>query len=128
MLMRLKKQKFSQGVIYLLLVNFINLTANFYTASSIDSSLLNQHDPIDSLAELVLEFVLEMDEETIPDTEVPHEKKKFSDIKLYVWHQVNTSLEFHFSETKPNGYYLNIFESTSLEINSPPPKKVFLFS
>jgi hypothetical protein len=128
MLMRLKRQKFSQGIIYILLVNFINLTANFYTASSIDSPLLNQHDPIDSLAELVLEFVLEMDEETIPDTEVPHEKKKFSDIKLYFLHQLNAILEFQFPVIKPNSYYLNIFESTSLEINSPPPKKVFLFS
>lgn len=124
MLMRLKKHIFSKWLIYLLLVNFINLSANFYSASSFDSLLVDHSDPIDSLAELVLEYVLDMDEQTIPDTEVPHEKKKFSDLKLYVSHQLNPSFEVLFLESKPNSYYLNIFESTSLEINSPPPKRM----
>ncbi len=123
MLMRLQKSIISKFLVYLLLVNFINLTANFYHASVMDSSLLAHHDPIDSLAELVLEFVLDMDEETIPDTEVPHEKKKFTDIKLHFEKEelklqivsLCTSLTF-------TDFYSNIFESIKGDVFSPPPQ------
>lgn len=123
MLMRLQKSIISKFLVYLLLVNFINLTANFYHASVMDSSLLAHHDPIDSLAELVLEFVLDMDEETIPDTEVPHEKKKFTDIKL---HFEREELELHVDS--PNisityhDFYSTIFESIKGDVYSPPPQ------
>ncbi|TVP53736.1 MAG: hypothetical protein EA341_00690 [Mongoliibacter sp.] len=112
-------------MVYLLLVNFINLSANFYHSSVIDSPLLENHDPIDSLAELVLEYVFEMDDETIPDTEVPHEKKKFSDIKLHLQNEgVALAQDFDDSESSLNTYYLEIFKSISKENDSPPPQLV----
>lgn len=125
MLIRLKKNIICRGLVYLLLVNFINLSANFYHSSVIDSPLLEHHDPIDSLAELLLEYVLEMDDETIPDTEVPHEKKKFSDIKLHLESQgIKVFQEFGDAERNLNTYYLEIFESITKENDSPPPQLV----
>ncbi|MGY6544696.1 hypothetical protein [Arthrospiribacter ruber] len=115
----------SKLMVYLLLINFINLSANFYHASVIDSPLLEHHDPIDSLAELVLEYVFDMDEETIPDTEVPHEKKKFSDIKLHLEYASVSSLpSFVISLNAVNPHYLAVFESISKENDSPPPRQV----
>ncbi|HSJ69641.1 MAG TPA: hypothetical protein VK921_18305, partial [Anditalea sp.] len=71
MIKKIKNSWYWKGLTYLMLVNFINLSANFYHASEIDSLMLKHQDPIDSLAELVLEYVFNMDDETIPDTEVP---------------------------------------------------------
>lgn len=123
MLVRLKRSIISKLTVFILLFNFSNLTANFYHASVMDSPLLRQHDPIDSLAELVLEYILDMDEETIPDTDVPHEKKKISDIKL------NLPLGFLVFSKKINyalsaypDYYFKFFKSLEMEVNSPPPR------
>lgn len=125
MLIRIYRSWMRKVVVYLLLVNFINLTANFYHSSVIDSSLLVNHDPIDSLAELVLEFLFDMDEETIPDTEVPHEKKKFSDIKLHLEAEAfNITIDCQpITQTYPS-YYSKIFQSIKGEVHSPPPQFV----
>lgn len=112
-------------IVYLLLVNFINLTANFYHSSVIDSTLLVNQDPIDSLAELVLEFIFDMDEETIPDTEVPHEKKKFSDIKLHLEADaLNIQIDCQSINQTHASYYPEIFQSIKGEVHSPPPQFV----
>ncbi|WP_235893440.1 hypothetical protein [Litoribacter populi] len=122
-------RKFKSGIwnkvlTFILLVNFVNLSANFYHASEMDSNLLQYQDPIDSLAELVLEYVLEMDDETIPDTEVPHEKRKIADIKL-----LYSAEKISFDQFLPNekivykGHYENFYEDWAFDINSPPPKR-----
>lgn len=109
-------------LVLLTLVNFINLSADFYTPHS----LVNKYqlaDPIDTLAELVLEYFFDMDEETIPDTEVPQEQHKFKDLKLY--HQdINkpSSKKIFVQQQCCNPYYLNLFESIKIETNSPPPR------
>ncbi|PSL07889.1 hypothetical protein [Cecembia rubra] len=125
MLLRLKKSKLSKVIVMALLVNFINLTANFYHASVMDSSLLRHQDPIDSLTELVLEFILEMDEETIPDTEIPHEKKKISDLKFhYLSKNLNSVEKVTFKERTYGEFYANLFESLKKDVNAPPPRMV----
>lgn len=111
--------------VFTLLFNFINLTANFYHASVFDSPLLRHYDPIDSLTELVLEFLLDMDEETIPDTEIPHEKKKISEIKLNLPSKLSPfsknvfTIKFAYPE-----YYLKLFESLEKDVHSPPPRLI----
>jgi len=110
-------------ITFVLLVNFINLSANFYHASEMDSHLLQHQDPIDSLAELVLEYVLDMDEETIPDTEVPHEKRKIADIKLlYTAEKISFSQFLPQTKRSYKGHYENFYEDWAFDINSPPPK------
>ena len=55
------KKGITNTITYLLLINFINLTANFYQLSNLDQTLLKYDDPYDSVAEIVLEYFLEMD-------------------------------------------------------------------
>jgi hypothetical protein len=123
MLIGLKNCWLFRWMVFLLLINFINLSANFYQSSILDSPLLENHDPIDSLAELVLEYMLDMDSETIPDTEVPHEKNKFSDLKLHFQPALIEILQnAGNSIIRPTSIYLFNFYSFMIEINSPPPK------
>jgi hypothetical protein len=123
MLIGLKKSWLFRGMVILLLINFVNLSANFYQSSILDSPLLENHDPIDSLAELVLEYVLDMDNETIPDTEVPHEKNKFSDLKLHFNPALVEILQnIGNSVSKTHSIYLFHFYFFMMEINAPPPK------
>jgi hypothetical protein len=110
-------------ITYLLLVNFVNLSANFYQASVMDSILLENHDPIDSITELVLEYVLEMDDETIPDTEVPHEKRKIVDFKILIEKTSTNFVAVKITFRKDPVFILeDIFENIHLEQSSPPPK------
>ncbi len=120
-----KKTWLSKLIVYLLLVNFINLTANFYQASEMDSTLLQQHDPIDSIAELVLEYIFEMDDETIPDTEVPHEKLKISDIKLIFISNSYTFNRYEGNNLNAINFLYNVpMYGIDGEDVSPPPRLV----
>lgn len=119
----IKNSRLWKGLTYLMLVNFINLSANFYHASEMDSLMLQHQDPIDSLAELVLEYVFEMDDETIPDTEVPHEKRKMADVKqLYFAESFTYQLFGNSQYTRSHSHYENLYQNWSFDINSPPPK------
>jgi hypothetical protein len=119
---RLKKG-IIKGITYVLLVNFINLTANFYQVSSLDHTLLKYDDPYDTVAELVLEYFLDMDEETVPDTELPEDKRKMLDIKTLLCEG-----NFHFLKIslQPNctvsGYASDRYKNIALGKLSPPPK------
>jgi len=121
----IKNSKLWKGLTYLMLVNFINLSANFYHASEMDSLMLQHQDPIDSLAELVLEYVFEMDDETIPDTEIPHEKRKMADVKqLYFAENFTYQLFGYRQYSRYHSHYENFYQNWSFDINSPPPKSV----
>lgn len=123
MLIPLRRYQLFKWITYLLLVNFINLSANFYQASSLDSILFENHDPIDSITELVLEYVLEMDEETIPDTEVPDEKRKIVDFKVLI-ENIGTNIQAPKIPFRKGSFYIleDIFKNIYLEQSSPPPK------
>ncbi|WP_246535383.1 hypothetical protein [Litoribacter ruber] len=124
MIRRLKAGIWYKVLTYMLLVNFVNLSANFYHASEHDSSLLQSQDPIDSLAELMLEYVFDMDDETIPDTEVPHEKRKIADIKLLYTAELIAFDQFLPIVKSPKATpYQNNYKDWANDINSPPPKQ-----
>jgi hypothetical protein len=120
---RLRKKAIIKYITYILLVNFINLTANFYQVSSLDNTLLKNEDPYDSLSELVLEYFLEMDEDTVPDTELPEEKRKIPDIKTFIGLD---TFEFEIRETlciiSVSRFYHDIYKNIALGKISPPPK------
>lgn len=125
MIRGIKRSIVWKGLTYLMLVNFINLSANFYHASEMDSLMLEHEDPIDSIAELVLEYFFEMDDETIPDTEVPHEKRKMGDIKqLYVSPLFSFQLGLPQIKLEYHNRYEASYEPLTYEITSPPPKSV----
>ncbi|WP_373520768.1 hypothetical protein [Aquiflexum sp.] len=121
----MKRYHLLKWINYLLLINFINLSANFYHASAMDSTVLENYDPIDSLTEFVLEYVLEMDDETIPDTEVPHEKRKLIDVKIIL----EKNFTYQIQKSNKNSitksfYYEGVFKEIDLEQSSPPPKLI----
>ncbi len=123
MLTLLKKHKSSKCINFLLLINFINLSANFYQVSETNSSLYSNIDPLDSLAEMVLEYFLEMEDQTIPDTDVPSEERSLLEIKLveparkwiYQLHSIDILNQHAF-------FFTDSFEIFQPDVVSPPPK------
>ena len=115
-----------QIITWVLLLNFINLSANFYHTASWDSVYEIHHDPMDSLSELVLEFFLDMDQETIPDTEVPEQKRKIKDFKVFCHALVfaGTKTVFESGKEKQKSPHAH-FSSIDLDKDSPPPKGFF---
>lgn len=123
MLKRWRIHKFTRLINFILLMNLLNLSASFYQTSDNQSIFTQSEDPLDSIAELVLEYFLEMDDNTVPDTEVPGEKKSFLDLKMHLpnnfWKLNSMRI---ISWLKPITFYTDFFESLSQEIVSPPPK------
>ncbi len=123
MLTLLKTHKLSKFLIFLLLINFINLSANFYQVSKTNASLYSNTDPLDSLAEMVLEYFMEMEDQTIPDTDVPSEERSLLEIKLvepakkwiYQLHPINVLTQHGF-------YFTDSFQIFQPDVVSPPPK------
>jgi hypothetical protein len=118
-----RKKGILSFVTYILLVNFINLTANFYQVSSLDHTLLKYEDPYDSLSELVLEYFLDMDNDTIPDTELPEDKRKILDIKTLIGNET-FQFERHFANIIiiNNIFATDMYKNIVFEKLSPPPK------
>ena len=120
------KKGITNTITYLLLINFINLTANFYQLSNLDQTLLKYDDPYDSVAEIVLEYFLEMDEDTVPDTELPDDKRKILDLK-----SLFSNRKFHFPkmsiryEISCICYFKNLYQDIAAEKLNHPPKSIF---
>jgi hypothetical protein len=123
MIQGIRKHIMFRTLYCLLLLNFINLTANFYQPSSLDSTLLKHHDPIDNLTELIVEFLLGCDDDLIPDTELPVDKRKFFDIQLI---PVTTSILRDNSPgtNQRHQQFRNdgLLSPVDFEITPPPPK------
>lgn len=123
MLGRLRNKDVIKYITYILLVNFINLAANFYQVSSLDKTLLKYEDPYDSLSELVLEYFLEMDEDTIPDTELPEDKRKIQDIKTFLkFDSIQFMVQGPFRIVSVKKFHIENYKNISLKKISPPPK------
>ncbi|MFD2037398.1 hypothetical protein ACFSKL_21555 [Belliella marina] len=123
MFRKLHKNILIKWVNYLLIINFINLTANFYCGTYSNSTDSYYLDPIDTLAEIIVEFIFEMDDEIIPDTEVPNEKRKIKDIKL-AYPEIETKTCIHASLVAND--WINSHDycviGRSKEVCSPPPE------
>jgi hypothetical protein len=123
MLIQLREHKLNKWILYLVLINFINLSANFYESSESNSKLLINYDPLDSLSELMLEYFFEMDEDTIPDTEIPTEERSFLDLKLIAPNQ-DWIYAFNLSRiSEPEMiFYIGLIGNFTRDIVPPPPK------
>ncbi len=123
MISRLKTNVVGRFLCYLLLINFINLSANFYQSSETNSNILRNVDPVDSLTEMVLEYFLDMDENTVPDTEIPTEERSLLDLKM-IGPTNGWSYQCKFKSLfiKPTFFYSPSFGINPPEIISPPPK------
>jgi hypothetical protein len=125
MLKALKKSKIINIITFLLIINFINLTANFYYSGNFNSLEQNINDPIDTLAEIVVEFIFEMDDQIIPDTEVPFEKKKIPDIKLaFTRNEIKINCYFTFELNKWRNFS-EVSLNTGIDNKDSPPPEIF---
>ncbi|AFL85939.1 hypothetical protein Belba_3437 [Belliella baltica DSM 15883] len=118
-----RKSKIINLITLVLIINFINLTANFYHPLHLNSVEQNLIDPIDTLAEIVVEFIFEMDNQIIPDTEVPNEKRKIPDIKL-VFTKTEVKLVSFFTLKSNKWEVFNDFTLTTgiKKVSTPPPE------
>jgi hypothetical protein len=124
MIQGMRKHLLYRVLHWLLLLNFINLTANFYQPSVLDDTILKNSDPIDNLTELVMEFMLGCDDSLIPDTELPVDKRKFLDfqlIQLSTW-TTGGNIESVANISGPT-VFNNLFDQVDSEITPPPPKQ-----
>lgn len=121
-----QKNRWVRIVSWVLLLNFVNLSANFYIPTASDSIYVTHADPIDSISELILEYALDMEQDTIPDTEVPEQKRKIKDFKVF-YHAVGAQEPTWIFE--PNLEKVSIAhcapDKVDLTKNSPPPKVYF---
>lgn len=125
MIRKLKKSTLVNYVTYVLILNFINLTANFYQEAGSNKYGIGIVDPIDTLAEIIVEFIFEMDDQIIPDTDVPNETRKIPDIKL-AFTKTEVKL-ICFASIKLNKW--EIYEDFTLsngikKVCSPPPENL----
>lgn len=121
----IRKSRIISIITIVLLFNFVNLTANFYHPANFNSIGQSLIDPIDTLAEIIVEFIFELDDQIIPDTEVPHEKKKIQDIKLaFTKNEVKVNCYFTIELNK----WINTFNfslTNGIEKKDSPPPEIF---
>jgi hypothetical protein len=124
MIRGMRKHMLYRVLHWLLLLNFINLTANFYQPSILDDTLLRNSDPIDNLTELVMEFMLGCDDGLIPDTELPVDKRKFLDFQLIPFSKWTTGGRVGtVANTSGTTIFNNLVDQVDSEITPPPPKQ-----
>lgn len=122
-----QKDRWVLIVSWVLLLNFVNLSANFYMPTASDSIYETNADPIDSISELILEYALDMEQDTIPDTEVPEQKRKIKDFKVF-YHAVGTQDPTWIFETNLKKVPIAPCAPNNVDPtkNCPPPKVHFL--
>ncbi|QYH38509.1 hypothetical protein GYM62_06735 [Algoriphagus sp. NBT04N3] len=68
---------------YILLINFINLSANFYEGGVEGHAKMYLDDPIDNISEVIFEYILDGDGDVIPDNGTNQEDKSLKKLKVY---------------------------------------------
>lgn len=79
---RLRESSWSKAFLFLLLVNFINLSANFYEGNILASEQLKMDDPLDTITELIFEWALDGAEDLIPDNGTEQDDNSLEKLKL----------------------------------------------
>jgi hypothetical protein len=81
---RLRQSNWSKAFLFLLIVNFINLSANFYEGNILISGAVSMEDPVDTLSELIFEWALDGGDDLIPDNGTKQDDNSLEKIKLAV--------------------------------------------
>ncbi|WP_051315433.1 hypothetical protein [Algoriphagus terrigena] len=79
---RLRDSSWSKAFLFLLLVNFINLSANFYEGNILSSDQVQMADPLDTISELIFEWALDGGEDLIPDNGTEQDDNSLEKLKL----------------------------------------------
>ena len=82
MISKLRNSGWSKVFVFLMVVNFINLSANFYEGNILISGTVDLNDPVDTLSELIFEWALEGGDDLIPDNGTQQDDNSLEKIKL----------------------------------------------
>ncbi len=78
----LRNSGWSKYCLFMLIGNFINLSANFYEGNIDISSGVNIDDPIDTITELIFEWALDGSKDLIPDNGTQQDDNSLEKMKL----------------------------------------------
>lgn len=119
-----RKSAWSKFCLFLLMANFINLSANFYEGNIYITNGVNMDDPIDTITELIFEWALDGDGDIIPDNGTEQDDNSLEKMKLALAEvlgfkllppsQVEGTLDFSKAENLISGYFSS---------DSPPPDR-----
>lgn len=119
-----RKSAWSKFCLFLLMANFINLSANFYEGNISITNGINMDDPIDTITELIFEWALDGDGDIIPDNGTEQDDNSLEKMKLALFKtpeinlliplQVEGTRFFSKTENLISGYYSS---------DSPPPDR-----
>lgn len=79
-----RSSSWSRLLLFVLTLNFINLSANFYEGDILLSDKVNLTDPVDTISELVFEWGFDVSEDFIPDNGTQQEANAGEKIKLAI--------------------------------------------
>jgi hypothetical protein len=78
-----RQQYLTRGLLWLILLNFVNLSVNFQESQLNHLQGSELEDPIDTLCELVYEWALDGDCDVIPDNGTEQEDKSLKKGKIW---------------------------------------------
>lgn len=81
---RLRQSSWSKVFLFLLVINFINLSANFYEGNILISGAVDMTDPVDTLSELIFEWAMDGSDDLIPDNGTQQDDNSLDKIKLAI--------------------------------------------
>lgn len=120
----LKKSSWSKFCLFLMIANFINLSANFYEGNISYSKKVDMLDPIDTISELIFEWAMDGNEDFIPDNGTKQEDNSMEKIKLSLLEIQTYCLlaPIIFEEFKMNPFHPDLI-SGHFSSDSPPPDR-----
>lgn len=120
----LRKSSWSKFCLFILITNFINLSANFYEGNIYLANGVNMEDPIDTITELIFEWALDGGDDLIPDNGTQQDDNSLEKIKLALLDipgfkfspvlMIEYTLDFSEDENSISGYFSS---------DSPPPDR-----
>jgi hypothetical protein len=120
----LRKSSWSKFCLFILIANFINLSANFYEGNISISNKISMDDPIDTLTELIFEWALNGADDLFPDNGTQQDDNSLEKMKLALLEipgfklspvlTIEYTVDFSTDENLISGYFSS---------DSPPPDR-----
>lgn len=122
MINMLRNSSWSKFCLFILLANFINLSANFYEGNILVSTKINMEDPIDTLTELIFEWALDGNDDLFPDNGTEQDDNSIKKIKLVLIEFIGFELSPNLDYINTTGFFISRDEITGyFSSDSPPP-------
>ena len=120
----MRDSNWSKAFLFLLLVNFINLSANFYEGNILSSDQVRMGDPLDTISELIFEWALDGGEDLIPDNGTEQDDNSLEKLKLALMEIRGFELFAPFVEMENLACRENLSTKNGhLSSSTPPPDR-----